>query len=111
MDTRRHIGDPPHSSVEAVRDHEVCRLLSKLSLAPEHREAVENLSCSLLEELVHGPIAETAETVALVQEHCCDCLKQFPQIEEMVPEVCLSEYALEPDRDIYSGLNLGEKRR
>jgi hypothetical protein len=25
--------------------------------------------------------------------------------------VCLSEYALEPDRDIYSGLNLGEKRR
>lgn len=44
-------------------------------------------------------------------EDCCDCLKKFPQIEEMVPEVCLSEYALEPDRDIYSGLNLGAKRR
>jgi hypothetical protein len=27
-------------------------------------------------------------------ENCCDCLKKFPQIEEMVPEVCLSEYAL-----------------
>ena len=44
-------------------------------------------------------------------EDCCDCLKKFPQIEEMVPEGCLSEYALEPDRDIYSGLHLGEKRR
>src|SRR5215208_3890134 len=44
-------------------------------------------------------------------EDCCDCLKKFPQIEEMVPEMCLSEYALDPDRDIYSGLNLGEKRR
>jgi hypothetical protein len=44
-------------------------------------------------------------------EDCCDCLKKFPQIEEMVPEESLSEYALEPDRDIYSGLNLGERRR
>jgi hypothetical protein len=44
-------------------------------------------------------------------EDCCDCLKKFPQIEEMLPEASLSEYALEPDRSIYSGLNLGEKRR
>jgi hypothetical protein len=56
----------PYSSVEGVRDHEVRRLLRKLSLAPEQREAVENLSCSLVEELlIRGPIAER---IGLIQE-------------------------------------------
>jgi glutamyl-tRNA reductase len=64
LGTRRHTGDPPHS-VEAIRAHEVRRLLNKLRFSPEHKEAIENLSHSLVEELVHGPIAET---IALVQE-------------------------------------------
>ena len=41
-------------------------------------------------------------------EECCDCLKKFPRIEAMVPEPSLGEYALKPDRGIYSGL---ERRR
>jgi glutamyl-tRNA reductase len=65
MGTRRHTEDPPHS-VEAIRAREVRRLLNKLSLSPEQREAIENLSHSLVEELAHGPIAETM--AALVQE-------------------------------------------
>jgi glutamyl-tRNA reductase len=64
MGTRGHTGDPPHS-VEAIRAHEVRRLLNKLSLSPEQSEAIENLSHSLVEELVHGLIAET---IALVQD-------------------------------------------
>jgi hypothetical protein len=44
-------------------------------------------------------------------EDCCDCLKRFPWIEEMVPETYLGEYAIEPDRQIYSGLNNPSKRR
>jgi hypothetical protein len=65
MDTRRHTGELPHNSVEGARDHEVRRVFNKLSLSLEQREAVENLGCSLVEGLVHGPIAET---MALVQE-------------------------------------------
>jgi hypothetical protein len=42
-------------------------------------------------------------------EDCCDCLKKFPQIEAMVPEPSLGEYALDPDRDIYSGLDRRRK--
>jgi glutamyl-tRNA reductase len=64
MDNRQHTGDPPHS-VEGIRTHKVRRVLSKLSLSPEQSEAIENLSHSLVEELVHGLIAET---IALVQE-------------------------------------------
>ena len=64
MGTRRHTEDP-HHSVEGIRAHEVRRLFSKVSLSPERSEAIENLSHSLVEELVHGPIAET---IALVQE-------------------------------------------
>jgi glutamyl-tRNA reductase len=60
----RHTGDPPHS-VEAIRDNEVRRLFSKLSLSAEQSEAIENLSHSLVEELVHGLIAET---IALLQD-------------------------------------------
>ena len=64
MGTRGHTEDSPHS-VEGIRTHEVRRLLSKLSLSPEQSEAIENLSHSLVEELVNGPIAET---IALVQD-------------------------------------------
>ena len=52
-------------SVESIRAREVRRLLNKLSLSPEQEEAIENLSRSLVEELVRGPIAKT---VAPVQE-------------------------------------------
>jgi glutamyl-tRNA reductase len=64
LGTRRHTGEP-HHSVEAIRAHEVRRLLNKLRFSPEQSEAIEDLSHSLVEELVHGPIAET---IALVQE-------------------------------------------
>ena len=40
---------------------------------------------------------------------CCDCPKKFPRIEEMVPEPYLGEYAIEPGREIYSGLE-GKRR-
>jgi hypothetical protein len=46
-------------SVESIRAREVRRLLGKLSLSPEQAEAIENLSLSLVEELVRGPIAKT----------------------------------------------------
>jgi hypothetical protein len=69
MDTRRHPGDLLHSSVEGIRDHEVRRLFGKLSLSPEQREAVENLSCSLVEELlIHGPIAERIDLIQELRE-------------------------------------------
>ena len=64
MGTRRHTEDP-HHSVEGIRAHEVRRLLNKLRFSPEQLEAIENLSHSLVEELVYGLIAET---IALVQE-------------------------------------------
>jgi glutamyl-tRNA reductase len=64
MGKRQHTGDP-HHSVEGIRAHEVRRLLNKLRFSPEQSEAIENLSHALVEELVHGPIAET---IALVQE-------------------------------------------
>jgi hypothetical protein len=46
-------------SVESIRAREVRRLLNKLSLSPEQEEAIENLSLSLVEELVRGSIAKT----------------------------------------------------
>jgi len=46
-------------SVESIRAREVRRLFNKLSLSPEQGEAIENLSLSLVEELVRGPIAKT----------------------------------------------------
>jgi glutamyl-tRNA reductase len=64
LDARRDTGDP-HYGVEGIRAHEVGRLFNKISLSPEQRKAIEDLSHSLVEELVHGPIAET---IALVQE-------------------------------------------
>ena len=53
-----NLQDSVHS-VESIRAREVCRLLNKLSLSPEQEEAIENLSRSLVEELVRGPIAKT----------------------------------------------------
>jgi glutamyl-tRNA reductase len=64
MDNRQYIGDSAYS-VESIRACEVRRLLSKLSLSPEQREAIENLSRSLVEELAHGPMAKM---IAFVQE-------------------------------------------
>jgi glutamyl-tRNA reductase len=64
LGTRRHTGEP-HHNVEGIRAHEVRRLFNKLRFSPEQSEAIEDLSHSLVEELVHGPIAET---IALVQE-------------------------------------------
>jgi glutamyl-tRNA reductase len=59
-----NLQDSVHS-VESIRAREVCRLLNKLSLSPEQEEAIENLSRSLVEKLVRGPIAKR---VAPVQE-------------------------------------------
>ena len=39
-------------SVESIRASDVRRLLNKLCLSPEQEEAIENLSRSLVEELV-----------------------------------------------------------
>jgi predicted Zn-dependent protease len=64
MDNRQYAGDSAYS-VEAIRAHEVRCLVGKLSLSPEQREAIENLSRSLVEELVHGPMAKM---IAFVQE-------------------------------------------
>jgi glutamyl-tRNA reductase len=64
MDNRQYAGDSAYS-VESIRAYEVRRLLRKLSLCPEQREAIENLSRSLVEELVHGPMAKM---IAFVQE-------------------------------------------
>jgi glutamyl-tRNA reductase len=55
MDNRQ---DSVHS-VESIRAREVRRLLNKLGLSPEQEEAIENLSRSLVEELVRGPITKT----------------------------------------------------
>lgn len=44
-------------------------------------------------------------------EDCCDCLRRFPRIETMVPEPYLGDYALEENREIYSGLNTDERKR
>jgi hypothetical protein len=54
-----NLQDSAVHSVESIRVREVRRLLGKLSLSPEQAEAIENLSLSLVEELVRGPIAKT----------------------------------------------------
>jgi hypothetical protein len=38
-------------------------------------------------------------------EDCCECPKKFLWIEEMIAEAHLGEFALDPDRKIYSGLH------
>ncbi|CAN5862413.1 glutamyl-tRNA reductase [soil metagenome] len=43
---------------DQVRRHELSRVLRKLDLSPEDSEAVERLSHSLVNKLLHGPISE-----------------------------------------------------
>ncbi len=39
---------------------------------------------------------------------CCNC-SEFPEVEKLVPEPYLGEYALHPGREIYSGLKPGRE--
>jgi glutamyl-tRNA reductase len=43
---------------EQIRRHEISRALKKMDLSPEEREGIERLSHSLVNKLLHGPIAE-----------------------------------------------------
>jgi glutamyl-tRNA reductase len=51
------------ASVESVRARETERVLRKLDLAPEQAEAIERVSRSLVDELVHGPIAKVTAII------------------------------------------------
>ena len=46
------------NEAERVRRHELSRTLNKLDLSPEETEAVERLSHSLVNKLLHGPIQD-----------------------------------------------------
>jgi glutamyl-tRNA reductase len=43
---------------ELIRRHELSRALRRMNLSPEEEEAVERMSRSLVNKLLHGPIAE-----------------------------------------------------
>ncbi|HSL00881.1 MAG TPA: glutamyl-tRNA reductase [Rubrobacteraceae bacterium] len=43
---------------ERIRRHELARALSRMNLSPEEEAAVERLSRSLVNKLLHGPISE-----------------------------------------------------
>jgi len=43
---------------ERIRRHEVSRALRKMDLSPEQEEAVERMSRSIVNKLLHGPISE-----------------------------------------------------
>jgi glutamyl-tRNA reductase len=43
---------------EQIRRHELSRALKKMDLSPEEAEAVERMSHSLMNKLLHGPISE-----------------------------------------------------
>ena len=43
---------------EKVREHEISKALKKTDLSPEQAEAVEKMSRSLVNKLLHGPISE-----------------------------------------------------
>jgi glutamyl-tRNA reductase len=43
---------------EQIRRHELSRVLKKMDLSPEEAEAVERMSHSLMNKLLHGPISE-----------------------------------------------------
>jgi glutamyl-tRNA reductase len=43
---------------ERIRRHELARALQRMDLSPEEAEAVERMSCSLVNKLLHGPISE-----------------------------------------------------
>ena len=51
------------ASTERVRARETARVLRKLDLSREQAEAVERVSRSLVDELVHGPIAKVTATM------------------------------------------------
>ncbi len=46
------------SGAERIRRHELSRALKKMDLSPQEAESVERLSHSLVNKLLHGPIAE-----------------------------------------------------
>jgi len=48
---------------ERIRSRESERVLKKLALSGEQAEAVEHLSRSLLDELIHGPITKVIDIV------------------------------------------------
>ncbi len=56
------------ASIESVRASETERVLRKLDLTPEQAEAVERVSRSLVDELVHGPIANVATVIERMGE-------------------------------------------
>src|SRR5829696_8488239 len=43
---------------EQIRSHELSRALKKMDLSPEEEAAVERMSLSLMNKLLHGPISE-----------------------------------------------------
>ena len=51
------------ASAERARARETERVLRKLDLSREQAEAVERLSRSLVENLLHGPIAEVTAII------------------------------------------------
>jgi glutamyl-tRNA reductase len=51
------------ASTERVRARETERVLRKLDLSREQAEAVERVSRSLVEKLVHGPIAKVTAII------------------------------------------------
>jgi glutamyl-tRNA reductase len=51
------------ASAEGVRARETERVLRKLDLSREQAEAVERVSRSLVEKLVHGPIAKVTAII------------------------------------------------
>jgi len=46
------------NGAEQIRRHELSRALKRMELSPEEEEAVERLSHSLVNKLLHGPISE-----------------------------------------------------
>jgi glutamyl-tRNA reductase len=46
------------SSAELIRRHEVYRAVKRLDLSREEEEAVERMSCSLVDKLIRGPISD-----------------------------------------------------
>ena len=45
-------------SAERIRRQEVSRVLGRMALSPEEETAVERMSRSLVDKLLHGPISE-----------------------------------------------------
>jgi glutamyl-tRNA reductase len=56
------------ASVESIRARETERVLRKFDLAPEQAEAVERVSRSLVDNLLHGPIAKVTANIERMSE-------------------------------------------